>query len=149
MSVFDKINHVENVLTGMDKALEDYGESLMNSVEVDHLMVDANIAQMQEGERADGSRITPEYTQNTIEIKESKGQPIDRVTLKDTGDFRLNMKVKTSSSKVELLSTDSKSDHLQAKYGEGIFGLNDQHLAMLRGYLKPKFQLFLRNYIKT
>lgn len=147
MSILDRFDKVESVLSGMDKALTDYGESLMQSSEVGNLIVDLNIKQMDEGFRADDTTIEPEYTANTVEIKKSKGQPYNRVTLQDTGDFKMNIKVKAGNSKAEILSSDSKSDDLQEKYGKAIFGLNDEHLAMLRAFLQPQFQLFLRNYV--
>jgi len=147
MGVLDRLDNIESVLSGMDKALEDYGASLMQSSEVENMMIDLNIKQMDEGFRADDTTIEPEYTANTVEIKKSKGQPYNRVTLQDTGEFKMNMKIKSSNSKAEILSSDSKSDELQEKYGKAIFGLNDEHLAMLREFLQPQFQIFLRKYI--
>lgn len=46
-----------------------------------------NTEQMYEGQLSTGAAILPHYSANTVAIKKRKGQPYDRVTLKDTGDF--------------------------------------------------------------
>lgn len=149
MSVLDKFERVERILTDMDRELEDYGEFLLESSEVDHLVTDMNKEQMIRGKDANNKDIRPEYTERTKAIKEKKGQIYDRVTLLDTGEFQGGMKARNANKKLEILSEDSKSEALQNKYTPFIFGLNDQHLAMLRNYLKPKFQIFLRKYVTS
>lgn len=48
------------------------------------------------------------------------------VTLYDTGDFYREMFVDVGSEEIEIDSMDYKSDELQDKYGEKIFGLSDE-----------------------
>ena len=43
--------------------------------------------QLFSGINAEGDPIEPEYSPRTVAIKKKKGQPTDRVTLRDTGDF--------------------------------------------------------------
>lgn len=147
MGVLDRLDKIERNLSGMDQAVQDYAESLMESPEVDHLMVDLNIKQMDAGKDSNGKSITPDYTERTVAIKKKKGQVSSRVTLEDTRDFKGGMKVRNYQSKAEILSEDSKSEMLQSKYGESIFGLNNEHMAVMRNFLKPNFQIFLRKYI--
>ncbi len=147
MGALEKFDNVIRKLSGMDQELEELGEAIMSSTEVDHMMVDMNILQMDKGKDAFDKQIEPAYTSRTVEIKKKKGQQADYVTLEDTRAFKGAMKVRNFKSKAEILSEDEKSAGLQAKYGEQIFGLNDNHLAMLRNFLKPKFQLHLRRYI--
>ena len=90
--------------------------------------VDLNIEQMMAGQDSDGGRITPEYTPFTIEIKKSKGQPYDRVTLRDEGSFQQKMFMKADKFPVMFDSNDPKTDDLTEKYGNSIFGLTKQHL---------------------
>ena len=78
------------------------------------------------GQYPDGSEIEPEYTDYTIEIKQMKGQPYDRVTLLDTGDFYGRIFAKMDGEELVIDSEDWKSEHLKGKYGENIFGLRDE-----------------------
>jgi len=65
-------------------------------------MVDLNIQQMMGGRRSDGSNIEPEYTPFTVQIKKAKGQPYDRVTLRDEGDFQRDMFADTRKFPIEI-----------------------------------------------
>lgn len=102
---------------------------------------DANREQMNAGLTAEGDAIFPPYAPLTVAIKRMKGQPTDRVTLKDTGDFYRGFSVIVTADQVLTGSTDEKSAKLQAKYGEAIFGLGGQYKA---GYvntaLRPAFK---------
>lgn len=148
MRVFDKLQQIEDLLGRVDQELNEFGETILESPEVERMAVKFNQEQMLAGKDANDRNITPDYTERTIEIKKSKGQVYSRVTLKDKGDFQDNMEVRNANKKLEILSNDSKSEALQLKYGESIFGLNDQHLAMLRGYMLPKFKLHLNQYLR-
>ena len=44
------------------------------------------------GQKSDGSIIRPAYSPATVRLKIRKGQPDDRVTLKDKGDFYKSIK---------------------------------------------------------
>jgi len=81
------------------------------------------------GLRSDGNTIYPSYTLLTEEIKSGKGQPTDRVTLKDTGAFYRGITVTASANSVKITSTDSKTEMLEKKYSEEIFGLNEDSAA--------------------
>lgn len=81
--------------------------------------------QLYRGIDALGQSIQPEYTALTKKIKQRKGQPSDRVTLKDTGSFYDKFTLKTKKFPFEITSSDSKKDKLVEKYGEDVFGLND------------------------
>lgn len=78
------------------------------------------------GIRATGADITPAYAPYTVLIKDQKGQPSDRVTLKDTGQFYENIFVDVNSETFEIDSNDPKSEALQKKYGSRIFGLTPE-----------------------
>ncbi len=81
--------------------------------------------QMFAGVKADGNDITPFYTPYTVEQKIKKGQPYDRVTLNDTGDFYNSMRIENISiNSFSPTSTDPKTAELEAKYGDKIFGLD-------------------------
>ena len=67
------------------------------------------------------------YQPLTIMLKSEKGQPTDRVTLKDTGDFYESMRVEADRTQFEIVADDWKTDELKEKYGDAIFGLTDEN----------------------
>lgn len=82
----------------------------------------------QQGIDNEGQAITPGYTPLTISIKRQKGQPTDRVTLRDTGDFHKSFQISYGNDAFGIYATDPKSQKLSKKYGEDIFGLTDDSL---------------------
>jgi hypothetical protein len=108
---------------------------------------DQQRGQLLEGKDAGGQEIQPEYKPITKRIKARKGQPTDRVTLKDTGKFHKATKAIILSDRFELDSLDSKRTKLTEKYGEEIFGLTDQNIVILREKLKEPIAEILRKEI--
>lgn len=100
-----------------------------------------NQEQLFAGENSAGTDIEPFYKPLTIAIKQSKGQPTDRVTLRDTGSFYQGIYVSVQGDKLITDSTDSKSAKLQDKYGDQIFGLNDKFSSeVIRETIRPVFK---------
>ena len=89
--------------------------------------VDLQKDQLFEGILSDGGDIVPEYSPLTKDIKRGKGQPIDRVTLKDTGEFHAGIYAEPGTDGLMVDSRDSKSNMLQEKYSEEIFGLSKKN----------------------
>lgn len=85
---------------------------------------DLNAEQMYSGRNSEGDPITPTYTQLTVAYKKRKGQPADRVTLRDTGDFYQGIYAKLEGITITVGSADEKTKQLEEKYGEEIFGLD-------------------------
>src|SRR5688500_10605132 len=109
--------------------------------ETSDVIADLNGEQINKGVRADGSEITPTYSNLTIEIKRSKGQPTDRVTLRDTGKFYRGIRSEVIGDKIVTESTDDKNEKLVKKYGKKIFGLGDQYKReYLKEHLNPLFR---------
>lgn len=67
------------------------------------------------------------YRPLTIEYKRAKGQPYNRVTLRDTGDFHASFYVEATADKFEIKASDSKTPDLVKKYGKQILGLTDEN----------------------
>jgi len=80
-----------------------------------------------------------EYTENTQKIKASKGQPFDRVTLKDTGEFYESWEVIISDISDIIINADDEKDDtaLFEKYGEDVLGLTDESLELLVQAIEP------------
>ena len=78
------------------------------------------------------------YSPYTIRAKNEKGQPTDRVTLRDTGDFHKSFEVVVGPVDFYITATDYKTDMLVERYGEKIFGLIPQNkIELAQKYLYP------------
>jgi hypothetical protein len=111
-------------------------------VETSGDMITLNQGQMALGKRADGTEITPSYSDLTIMLKDEKGQETRWVTLKDTGSFWGDMFVDVNANSYSLSSADEKTDKLRKKYGEKIFGLTKESKSeeYIPIYLQPALQ---------
>jgi hypothetical protein len=106
------------------------------------LILDANRSQMMLGLDKEGNKILPEYTPFTIEIKKEKGQPTDRVTLKDTGDFHREMFMKVDSTSIFIDSNDEKTEKILKKYDAGsetILGIPVKKKEIINESIMDKF----------
>lgn len=90
-------------------------------------VVEFNREQMNEkGVDKTGRQIRPKYTPFTVSVKRQKGQPFDRVTLRDTGEFQSRMHLQIQRDTFGISSDDYKTSSLVEKYGEDIFGLTSE-----------------------
>lgn len=97
-------------------------------------------AQLFTGTDSDDKSIRPPYTDRTVAIKKTKGQPTDRVTLKDTGAFYKGIFVEVRESTFVTDSIDEKAGDLIDKYGKRIFGLGPTRRAeYVQESLRPVF----------
>lgn len=91
--------------------------------------------------------IQPPYTPTTQRIKQRKGQPINRVTLRDTGDFYrgIDAVFNTSSKEINITSSDDKTSDLEDKYGDALIGVSDIDIDWFRDLLLEE----VRNGLKS
>lgn len=71
------------------------------------------------------------YSPVTIAIKEAKGQPTNRVTLRDEGDFQSSFYLEAGDEQFEIKAADWKTEELTKKYGRQILGLTDENIKIL------------------
>ena len=83
--------------------------------------------------------IKPFYKPSTKAAKSKKGQPTDRVTLKDTGAFYNAMFVDVRDTTFVVDSADRKAPWLVDKYGDSIFGLGGIFKIAYLNDLRPVF----------
>lgn len=96
------------------------------------------------------NNIQPPYAPRTIYNKTRKGQPTDRVTLKDTGEFYNSLHIEFDENGFRIVSDDDKSKYLIAKYGGPILRLpNDDFTRFLRFYIRPALAERMKEYIKN
>lgn len=90
------------------------------------------------------------YAPRTIQNKIRKGQPTDRVTLKDTGEFYKSFDVVFDENGFYITSNDDKAKYLIEKYGRTIFRLTDDNLTtLLQEYVRPILTEKLKMYLKN
>jgi hypothetical protein len=109
----------------------------------DHALIDLNVEQMNAGKRSDGTDILPTYTDLTIQIKKQKGQPHDRVTLRDTGEFQSATYVRVEGDSYTVGSSNPKAAKLNKKYSTSqgnIHGLSAPYKKRyVKEDLRPEF----------
>lgn len=71
------------------------------------------------------------YAPKTVYLKQRKGQPYDRVTLRDTGNFHRSFFLQYQRDGFSIYAKDQVTLDLVDKYGEAIFGLTQES----KGYL--------------
>jgi hypothetical protein len=87
-----------------------------------------------------GNKLPTPYAPFTIEIKQAKGQPTDRITLRDEGDFHNAFFLRANNFPIVIDSSDSKRNELAIEWGEDIFGLTEDSLFETRKDVLPDFQ---------
>lgn len=127
------INDLQKIVT----RLQNFQDSLIDFIkdelmENEELIVTMNSDEQlfEEGINRVGVSISDymPYTIKTLAIKTIKGQPTDRVTLRDTGDFESSFWVEFGTDKFEIKASDFKTEKLIVKYGKQIMGLTDDNL---------------------
>ena len=97
--------------------------------------------QLYKGKRSDGSIIRPAYTPFTIRIKLKKGQPVDRVTWKDTGRLYEELSVKAYDDYLEIKTSVPYAEKLFEKYGDNVLGIQQELLKdFLNNYILPNLK---------
>lgn len=88
------------------------------------------------------------YTLNTQFRKVRKGQPIDRVTLRDTGEFYNSIYLVFDKGGFYLTSSDDKFKHLKKKYGPRILRLTNENLSyILDEVIRPELAKRLKEAV--
>lgn len=112
-------------------------------MENEHIVVDMNFSDQLDTEGVNSNNVPimdfKPYSPATVWYKQSKGQPSDRVTLNDEGDFHGGGALeRIDDVTAEIISTDPKSQALQDKYGKEILGLKpDNETELKQHYIKP------------
>lgn len=88
------------------------------------------------------------YAERTIKKKQKKGQPYDRVTLRDTGEFHSSLRVECDDKGFYIVSSDDKAKYLLERYGTTIFRLTNENLKeLLNNYIRPSLAKKLKSKI--
>ena len=85
------------------------------------------------------SHVLPEYTANTKQIKRAKGQPVDRTTLKDTGEFYESFKIIVGEDYNFQITADDQGKLLFDRYGKDIVGWTKDNTEKIKKEIGEKF----------
>lgn len=128
------------------KAVEEF-ENESNSIllhlfkdreeEVISLNVDDQL--FNKGIDSNGEKLTPPYAASTKKRKRRKGQPTDRVTTRDEGDFHRSIIFDYRQTEVAFGNDDPKFRYLSDRYGEHILGLTPKNIEYLSDDMKDDF----------
>jgi hypothetical protein len=109
--------------------------------------VDLNLKQLFSGKDVHGEPLKPEYSATTVAIKKAKGQPTDRVTLKDEGDFYRSFFMVAQQFPVFFDARDAKTGLLAERYGD-LFGLDENSIREFnQDYLKEQLLQYYRELL--
>jgi len=92
------------------------------------IQYNANEQMYNKGQDSKGSIIRPAYKPMTVRIKKQKGQPTNRVTLRDTGRFHKTLIVTPKEDYVEITSDVPYAKYLFKKYGSDVLGIQEELL---------------------
>lgn len=141
-------------ITSLIGKLEDYRDNIYSyleaaTIEAEDTIIDMNISQLYDsGEKRDGTKITPAYAPETVAIKKKKGQPTNRVTLRDTFDWQASFWVQFYPDGFEIKASDWKTERLTQKYGDEILGLQDEMVKYLcETFYLPRLRTELRKIL--
>ena len=88
------------------------------------------------------------YAESTIKRKARKGQPTDRVTLKDKGDFYKTFSVDVFDDELYIeASTLKGSFNLTERWGDDLIGLTDPAKLELVQFVLPDVRKFVLNWL--
>lgn len=86
------------------------------------------------------------YSDFTITVKQFKGQPTNRVTLRDEGDFHESFFIEFRDTEFEIKASDEKTESLKDKYGDEILGLTKESLEdITQEIIKPRLEAYFKN----
>lgn len=105
------------------------------------------------GEDSTGKRLDEiggEYSPFTIQEKNKKRQPTNRVTLKDTGDFYMTFDVIPFKGGF-IIEADTIKDgrNLEDDWGDDIIGLNDENIQLVLEFYKRAIQFKLNTVLNA
>jgi hypothetical protein len=109
----------------------------LNKEQLNEFGVDKNNASLETYLKANGYP----YAFSTVQIKKDKGQPYDKVTLKDTGAFQNTFSVETEDTFSRIDANFNKgSDNISKNLDTtSVLGLTDENKSELIQYIRPIF----------
>lgn len=125
-------------------------QELKNVINQFGFVLEENIAEdqlFQKGQDGDGEPLKDKktgrlgYTRTTIRIKLSKGQPVDRITLRDEKKFHPSIMIDAFDDRFEVSSNVTHAKFLIARYGENILKPSRENMTnFMTNYFIPNIK---------
>lgn len=117
---FTILNNLQNTIRQLEDSIN---RSIQESIKANEGVIKTlQISQLFAGKTKEDAKITPDYALSTKILKRKKGQPTDRVTLRDTGDFYRSIEIVAGGNAMIIRTIISYSIYLINKYAD-ILGL--------------------------
>jgi len=136
------------------EALEDFKKKLDKDKAFDfafdsdmqELLIELNQSQLYDlGQDSEGASLGS-YSPYTIKIKQLKGQPTNRITLYDTGEFYKSFKAYYEDGSIVIDADAEKDDtNLFDQFGVDILGLDDSNMSIFVNEIIQKIKFFILN----
>jgi hypothetical protein len=105
------------------------------------------------GEDSEGTKLSQiggDYSPFTVQEKQRKGQPTDRITLKDTGEFYRSFVVIPFKGGFRIEADTIKDDtDLEKEWGQNIIGLSPENIEIIVNFYKDAIQEKVNQRIKA
>ncbi len=140
------LNKLIKIPREMDDILED--TLLRNKSEIEELQAE----QMRVGLDSNGLFIGELRSPSYARLKKARGgiAPVGKVDLRNTGAFQRGIKARIANKAVFLDSNESKTPEIKEKYGEEIFGLNEESIQKMRErFLVRDLQFESKRFIQS
>lgn len=141
---------LRNLIYRLRKFKSILGEELTNEIlRNEDVIIGMITDQLYSGNDGYTTKIQPPYAYSTVKRKLKKGQPVDRVTLRDTGEFYKSLHVAFDEDGFFIASTDWElSNILKSRYGEPILRLSNENLReLIWKYIRPSLAEKLKEHI--
>lgn len=114
------------------------------------VLIDQQTDQFDKGKDANNISIVPSYALSTKKIKQSKGQPTDRVTLKDTGKLYDSINIQANTTQAVISTNVNYFRYLVSHYNTNkILGIQEQATEdFLEKYTIPEIEKNFKAIIK-
>jgi len=148
-------NPIKTIANNVKNLRKTLSEVVLDIVQTKEMIVlDMNREQLYSGKDSLDNPITPPYTISTKMAKIRKGQPTNRVTLKDTGEYYREMAIIYGDDRFGIYSDAEHTKYLTGKYGNEIHGLNEDNIDELSLIVSEAFEsigidLLLKGVNKT
>lgn len=137
VSTAKNVNQLRRAMEKFDIVAEESLEAVIRQIEPLIIQIVTEEQMYERGEKSvDGepAPIVPPYRPRTIRRKMKKGQPYDRVTLRDTGKFHRSLRVHYTTNGFYVYSPSGAvkySKYLESRYGKEIYGIQTDYLRMV------------------
>lgn len=118
------IKHLKSFESQLNQTIEDAIRSNEDLI----LKMNTESQLYEKGVDNEGKKLKPKYTLSTTKAKKKKGQPTNRVILKDEGIFHDSFYIYYTQDGFEIMTSDPIEPYLTYKYGKELLGLTDKNL---------------------